>query len=419
MVFRLCVGDVCDDRGMKGAPVRLTIGERVSWYRRRRGLSQRVLADLVGRTEDWLNKVENNRIQLDRLSVINTLARELDVTLADLLAESDLVDWSPDTGRRTVPALREALLTYRQLIPRRSGSRELQAPDALMNRVTAVWDAYQSSRFGFMTAALPRLIEDLAYAVDQYDGAEKIRCQRLLALSYQASTAVLTKIGEADLACVAAQRGYDLAEHAGEAVVLISLTRSVCHALLTAGRYGDAVAVVDDAATSVSGIASPSRAFTSVYGTMYLTGAIAASRADDRETTSAFLRQADSAAQRLGHDDNLMWTAFGPTNVAIHRVSTAMELGDVALALELGPQVDPSPLPVERQVRHRLEVARAHSARNDRDAAIGLVLDAEELAPEQVRHHAMSRDLVLTWMRRSKGTLGGDLAGLAERLNVA
>lgn len=407
---------------MKGAPVQLTIGERIAWYRRRRGLSQRVLAELVGRTEDWLNKVENNRIQLDRLSVISTVARELDVTLPDLLAEPNLVEWSRDTGRRTVPALRDALLTYRQLIPRRTGARELHVREVevLVERVSAVWDAYQSSRFGFMTAALPGLIEDLVYAVDQYDGVDQVRCQRLLALSYQASTAVLTKIGETDLACVAAQRGYDLAEQASESVVLLSLTRSVCHALLSAGRYSDAVAIVDDAASTVSSADSrASRAFMSVYGTMYLTGAVAAARADDQETTSAFLRHADLAARRLGRDDNLMWTAFGPTNVAIHRVSTAMELGNVALALELGPQVDPSPLPVERQVRHRLEVARAHSAQNDRDAAIGLVLDAEQLAPEQVRHHSMSRDLVLTWMRRSKGALPGDLAGLAGRLNVA
>ncbi|WP_433661659.1 helix-turn-helix domain-containing protein [Nocardia sp. CA-128927] len=45
----------------------LTIGERVAWYRRRRGMSQDVLAGLVGRTDDWMGKVENNRIPLDRL----------------------------------------------------------------------------------------------------------------------------------------------------------------------------------------------------------------------------------------------------------------------------------------------------------------------------------------------------------------
>lgn len=59
-----------------------------------------------------------------------------------------------------------------------------------------------------------------------------------------------------------------------------------------------------------------------------------------------------------------MWTAFGPTNVAIHQVNTAMELDDVQVALDIGPELDTSGLPTERQVRHALEVARAYSAHN-------------------------------------------------------
>jgi len=41
---------------------------------RRRGMSQEVLAGLVDRTVDWLSKAENGRIELDRLSVVRTLA---------------------------------------------------------------------------------------------------------------------------------------------------------------------------------------------------------------------------------------------------------------------------------------------------------------------------------------------------------
>ncbi|MEU0058870.1 hypothetical protein [Streptomyces sp. NPDC006334] len=44
-----------------------------------------------------------------------------------------------------------------------------------------------------------------------------------------------------------------------------------------------------------------------------------------------------------------MWTAFGPTNVAIHRVATATELGDMQIAVDLGPQIDTSFLPTERR----------------------------------------------------------------------
>ncbi|MEU7982241.1 helix-turn-helix domain-containing protein [Micromonospora sp. NPDC049081] len=106
---------------MRGRTNNLTIGERVAWYRYRRGLSQEVLAGLIGRTADWLGKVENNRIELDRLSVIKSLAEVLDVPLGDLLGEPALLDWTSDSGTATVPALRAALMNYRALGPFTNG----------------------------------------------------------------------------------------------------------------------------------------------------------------------------------------------------------------------------------------------------------------------------------------------------------
>jgi hypothetical protein len=142
------------------------------------------------------------------------------------------------------------------------------------------------------------------------------------------------------------------------------------------------------------------------------------SLAFDRPTTQVFLREAQQAARRLGTDANYIWTAFGPTNVAIHQVNTAMELGDVQIALDIGPTLDTSGLPTERRVRHALEVARAYSARNRRDEGLAIVLDAEQMAPEQVRHHYISRQLVLTWMRQQRRTPSLELAGLAARLRL-
>jgi hypothetical protein len=193
--------------------------------------------------------------------VIKALARELDITLGDLLAETSLVEWSSDAGRRTVPDLRDALLTYRQLIPGRTESQARPLRE-LVTRVSAVWDAYQDARFGYAITALPSLISDLDTTLRQYEGVDRVRCQRLLALTYQAATGVLTKVGEADLACVSAQRGYDLAEQAGERVVLASLTRSVTHTLLAAGRFDDAVQVTSDA----SSLIDPLSTATAVHG---------------------------------------------------------------------------------------------------------------------------------------------------------
>jgi hypothetical protein len=157
----------------------------------------------------------------------------------------------------------------------------------------------------------------------------------------------------------------------------------------------------------------------SVHGTLYLAGSMAAARGEDRAAAAAFLDYAQEAARQLGGDANRVWTSFGPTNVDIHRVATAAELGDMQVAVDLGPRIDVAGLPIERQVRHKLEVARALSMWNRRDEALATVLEAEKIAPEQVRYHFLSRQLVLHWVRNQRGRPSYALRDLARRLRVA
>ncbi|MFF9089581.1 helix-turn-helix domain-containing protein [Streptomyces sp. NPDC014991] len=399
----------------------LTIGERVAWYRRRRGISQEVLAGLVGRTVDWLSKAENNRIELDRLSVIKSLADALDVTLGDLLAEPTLLEWTPDSGTRTVPALRSALMNYRQLTPLLGVATEGEPTslDELSRNVAEVWDAYQESRYGLATRRLPLLLADALIAAQSYRGRERERAHELMAMTYQGAAMVLTKLGETDLAWIAADRGLAAAQQSGNPVVTGSLFRSVAHCLLSNGRFDAAVQLVGDAGEYLRpGLQESTPEVLSIYGTLFLAGSMASARADDRATTRTFLDEAKRAADRLGTDANHVWTAFGPTNVAIHRVATAAELGDMQVAVDLGPQIDTTGLPTERRTRHNLEVARALSAYNRMDDALAKVLEAESWAPEQVRSHYLARELVLTWVRGQRGRPSRNLADLADRLRV-
>lgn len=409
---------------MRGMTENLTIGERIRYYRTRRGMPQEVLAGLVGRTADWLGKVENNRIELDRLSVIRRLADALDVTVGDLVGEPTLLDWTADSGTRTVPALRSVLMDYRQVTPLLASppahDGEPPSLDVLQRDVSEVFDAYQASRYGYVTGRIPLVLSDAMHAVRNVEDAEQARTQALLALAYQAAVAVLTKLGETDLAWVGSERGLAAAQQADNPLILGPLFRSVTHALHANGHFPAGVQLTETAADVLQPYLSTRAddALWSIYGSLFLTGAVAASRTEDRQTTTAFLAEAHDAANRLGRDANLMWTAFGPTNVAIHRVSTAMELGDVQIALDLGPRVDASCLPIERQVRHAIETARAYSARNRRDDALAVLLDAEQLAPEQVKHHAISRQLVLTWLRNQRGPGNVQLDQLARRLHL-
>lgn len=407
---------------MRGMTETMTIGERVAFYRRRRGMAQVVLAGLVARTEDWLSKVENNRIELDRLSVIRSLAEALDVTLADLVVEPALLEWTTDSGVRTVPALRAVLMDYGQMTPVLAlvpgPSVDL---DGLQRAVAEVFDAYQASRYAYVAGRAPLVLADALRASRAAAANDRNRANALLALAYQTAVSVLTKLGEYDLAWIAAERGLNAAQQADNPVVLGSLFRSVAHALHSTGRFQGSVQLVR-AAADVLEPQVGSRAddaLLSVYGTLFLTGAVAAARADDRASATSFLNEAADCAGRLGRDANSMWTAFGPTNVAIHRMTAAMELGDVQIAVDLAPRIDASALPTERRVRHAIETARAYTARNRRDDALRLVLEAEQLAPEQIRHHAISRQLVLSWLRHNRGPRSVALEQLAGRLHLA
>jgi len=282
-------------------------------------------------------------------------------------------------------SLADTLMDYRQITPfngRRPINDAPTLPD-LDRDVSALWDAYQASRFAYVTARLPGLLGRAQAATEAYDGDDQVRALRLLGLAYQLAAVQLTKLGEAPLAWIAADRGLNAARATGDPVVTGSLYRSVTHALLSAGRYGEAVRLTEDAAAYLEpGLADPSPEYLSIFGTLFLAGAMAAARNEDRATVRSFLATADQGARRLGRDANHLWTAFGPTNVAIHRVATAAELGDVQVAIDLGPGIDTTPMPMERRVRHALELSRAYSKRNRTDEAQTVLLEAKQMAPE-------------------------------------
>src|SRR6266511_532961 len=62
------------------------LGERVKAARRRRGLSRRAAAELCGRSEEWLRKVEWGQ-RGTSLRMVARLAEVLRVPLAELLGE--------------------------------------------------------------------------------------------------------------------------------------------------------------------------------------------------------------------------------------------------------------------------------------------------------------------------------------------
>ncbi|CCH33908.1 hypothetical protein BN6_66710 [Saccharothrix espanaensis DSM 44229] len=409
------------------------------------GLSQPELAVLVGYTRQYISMAERPQKNLPSLDLVRALdaalgaggtlvalregakneqrARRETLIRRAVSPISTLADASPAMPTpAAVLELRDALTEYRFDVPGRgpAGTRGAYAELRDLKRdLKAAFDAYQQSRFTIAASRVSTLLADVRLVSEECSESDQDEVFGVLALSYQAAASVLVKVGEADLAWVAAERGLTVAMRSGHLAVQGSLVRSVAFSLLSTGRLEPAMRLIDSGARLLEPEIGKGSTTLSVYGMLFLAGAMAAARFGDSARTVDYLHEASSAADRLGRDANDLWTAFGPTNVAIHRVNTAAELGDIKTVLDSTLQLDSPVIPMERRVRYFLDIARAHSLVGHHEEALGTVIKAERMAPDHVRQHHLARKVVATLIQSSPRKSGVELEKLAQRVGIA
>ncbi|GAA0538874.1 helix-turn-helix transcriptional regulator [Saccharopolyspora thermophila] len=393
----------------------------MAFYRRRRGMSQALLAGLMGRSEDWVSKVERGERQVNRIDVLVELARQLRVTLNDLLGEPVLFE--DENSNDDVPAVRDALMSPQRLSRTLFGDvlqPEYVDPEPVARVTEEAWHQYQNGAVGHVIGVLPGLIKS-AQQLESGAAGRPGYARRAYAVSariHHLAATTLSKVGEADLSWIAAERAMQAADQAEDPLVLASAARAGTHALLAVGRFDEALSLGETAARWMApALREGDPGALSLYGMLFLRTAVAAARRQDRRTATELLNQASTAAERLGEDANYWQTGFGPSNVELHRLSAALDLGDVANVVERGEAVRPIHLPIERQVTHAIDLARALSMLARDDDALRVLLDAEQKAPQLVRHSSMVREVVRTMYRRAPVSNGksSPLLGLAER----
>ncbi|MFK0289138.1 helix-turn-helix domain-containing protein [Streptomyces sp. NPDC090442] len=381
----------------------LEFGKRVRFYRKRRGMQQRQLGELLGRSEDWVYRVESGRIPVNNVKMLADLADALRVHIEDLQGAPVLLEDS-DGFAASVPAIRAALMQSRRLAGSLIAGGEPLRLGLLEVEVGTAWELYQAGEFASLAERLPRLMADARSAKNELaSGDERREAQRLFALSCHVAAALLRKLGETNLAWTAADQGEMAAIDSGDTAALLSLRRGIAHVQIGANMAAEAVKSTLDSADDLErGWWASSPVALSLYGTLFLNGSIAAARMRNREMTTYMLGKANEAAERLGTDGNEMWTAFGPANVGIHRLATALEFEDYQRAVDIAPTVRAVGLPKERRARLRLDVARVYGETGRTDDAVDNLKRAYTTAPEQMRAHEFARDLARRLHKRSR-----------------
>jgi transcriptional regulator with XRE-family HTH domain len=388
-----------------------SVGQRIAYYRRRRGLTQEVLAGLVGRSTVWLSRIERGERVLDKIADLLTLARVLKVEPADLIGKFSLPPngGDPLDPPRGIPAIRRSLF---------SALPDRQPPDVdqLRSQLEEAKQLDGSGSYEALVLLIPDwILAGRAAATQGMPGA-----WWTLAGLYQVASSCACVVGEGELALVAGDRAMTAARRAEDRLLEATAELHLASALLQQGWLDDAGAVCTNTVDAIAPADDTPLAGWSTAGLCELVGAVAAVRSGDTPAARQFLRHASTAADRVASQPNDYWAPLGAANVGAHGVSVALEAGDATEALHLADVVDVEGLQnAQRRASFLVYVAHAHVLRRDDGAAVAVLLEAERHSAQTLRYHRLARELVGVCLRRERRSRTPGLRGLAERLGVA
>lgn len=366
-------------------------------------MTQQMLADRLRRSKSWVDKIERGARTLDRYSVIQELAHVLRVEPEVLLGQPRSTPAGTPDG---VDDIRAALARYD--IP--------QAPpqtDELRRQVGHAWLTYEHAHYGQLIRVLPGLL----------DAAQAVQKPELLVHAYRITSSLLVKLGEADLAWLAADRA--MAAASDDPALAATATIAVAEALRAANRDPLALAAAQSAANrllpqssrpgdhEVGGSDGDQSARQphdhrgsglrpvgewAVGGALLVQAALAAAGCgEDRRADELIGRAAGIAAGLRGYDDTYR-TSFGPVAVELARVVVAAVRGDAVEAVRRHAIVVRREawrrLPAEYRGAYLVDAARAYLQVGDLRAAARALVDADSVAPAEVRCRPLARTLI-------------------------
>ncbi|MEV6165718.1 helix-turn-helix transcriptional regulator [Streptomyces sp. NPDC052052] len=406
--------------GKEVAPQDRAFGKRISDLRKERGLTQQQLAAMLnGRTSSWMSQVERGIQPVRRLDVLQEFADALGVSTQSLdpnapipalphtpvqLESNDL-----DGARMAIsghPAL-EALLGAPAASP--------ASLDDLAGQVDEIWNLTHQARFSEVSSMVTELIPALELAVRTVPQSDRATAYKLLARAYQALAAAFARQGDSRASWVSADRAITAAELSGDVLLVFAGVYRMVHAFVRLGDRDEAEHAVRGAVEALSQQQDLSPEGLSVLGSLHLAKALVHARCSQRTEAREEIEKARRVAAQLGEDRNDYNLEFGPTNVSIQAVSTAVDLGDAGEALDVGQTIDASALSPERRGRLLMDLGRAHAQRRHIGDAVDCLLRAEEISPQTVHNHEAVRKAINELVLVSGSKAPASLKGLAER----
>lgn len=397
-----------------------TTGERIRLHRVARGMSRPVLAGLVGRSSDWLKKIERGERQLTDLSMLLQIANILGISdlskLTGNVTALPVVAWDR-AEHPTVPQIRDAMREASFIL-----GTDAITPSDLQQRVSRAWLLWHTSvqQRTVVGGQLPELIRDAHACVRGHAGKQRRQAQAATGDLYRLVQRLLAHICEPRLHALAVERGRAMSEEADTPLSLAHAAWSSAVSLSASRHYEEAVQLVEIGAETLSPwLDAGSANVLGLYGSLKLEAAAAYGFAGRSGDALRYLDQAESAARMLPPEYWHPQSAFERHNVDIMATLIAVSLHRVSDAIDIAEKLDLAAVPsVVRRSRVLLETSHAYRRKNDVTAALHCLEEATSVSLEAVALIPWARAMADEMTETAPSLLRPRASDLATKLKM-
>jgi transcriptional regulator with XRE-family HTH domain len=386
------------------------LGGRLREARKRRGLTQRELADRAGVSVSLIRKLEQGNYDNGvRLETVRKMAVVLGVPTSALAFSSKPPPPDQESVTRWEPV--------RRALEGMTGPAPDEEP-TLEGVRGAAGEAVRLFRDGGLTdlaGLLPPLLADADALVSSgTNGARaEARAQRSRIRVIAGSLLVHT------WQFTAADQAFALAwEDADGPLEQTAVTGQQCFALTRQGMLDQcrelAVRRADETEPRLS---SATREHLAAWGGLLLWGAGASVRDNRPEAADAMIRLAKAAADVAGGDfvpPHAPWHRFGPSVVAVAEAESALIRARPDRTLAIGRRLKPQ---AHRYARHRLDVAAAHVALRQYPEAVTVLEELRRDRPQWLPQQRYAARILAMIIGRRR-TLAPEMRDLADYLHL-
>lgn len=365
----------------------LTVGERIELRRRERGLSRRVVANTVGRSEEWLRLVESGRQPLDSLQAIIGLAGILHIS--DFRTLITPIRYHPPAAgiaaRPFLRAVERAVFDHPVGAGAAGGSFASSSLRPLADEVEHCWTIWSTSphRYSALTASLPPLV---LRSRALRGGSDDTATVAAVMDCYHLLRVVLSRIGGHDLAVIVADRAWEMALELDRPLSTARAAWHIAEALLHSGRFTTCIDYALESARRLSHDVPAVPEMAHIWGALHLTAGMGAFLANDGARAHRLLARAHDAEDSCGFSCPVA-PCSGSDAVGLARMDMALRQDNFDEVVRHAGQVDLSDRhSVTARTRYHIALGTAYAHLGESVAASLAFSRAAEICAEELTY---------------------------------